>query len=112
MPQTAAIELNEVLEHVRHWSPTQRITLARCVLESLEGALSPAEGPQEQVAPPREIAGNEVIREMQARYPTLFHDSDTSWVRSWLGRAAGDQPPPTDEEVQQWIDEYRMEKYG
>ena len=29
-----------------------------------------------------------------------------------LGLLATDQPPPTDEEVQQWLDEHRMEKYG
>lgn len=29
-----------------------------------------------------------------------------------LGLLATDNPPPTDEEVVQWLDEYRMEKYG
>jgi hypothetical protein len=33
-----------------------------------------------------------------------------------LGRALGllatDQPAPTDEEIEQWLDERRMEKYG
>jgi hypothetical protein len=29
-----------------------------------------------------------------------------------LGIASTDQPPPTDEEVEQWLDEHRMEKYG
>jgi hypothetical protein len=28
-----------------------------------------------------------------------------------LGRVEG-TPPPTDEQVRQWIDEYRMSKYG
>jgi hypothetical protein len=28
------------------------------------------------------------------------------------GLLATDQPPPTDEQVQQWLDEHRMEKYG
>jgi hypothetical protein len=29
-----------------------------------------------------------------------------------LGLLATDQPPPTDEEIEQWLDEHRMEKYG
>jgi hypothetical protein len=28
------------------------------------------------------------------------------------GLLATDQPPPTDEQIQQWLDERRMEKYG
>lgn len=29
-----------------------------------------------------------------------------------LGLLATNQPAPTDEEVKQWLDEHRMEKYG
>ena len=29
-----------------------------------------------------------------------------------IGIARGDGPPPTDEQVKQWIDEHRMRKYG
>lgn len=36
--------------------------------------------------------------------------------RNTLAQARGllrtDQPPPTDEQVEQWIEEYRMHKYG
>ena len=28
------------------------------------------------------------------------------------GLLATDQPPPTDEQIEQWLDERRMEKYG
>jgi hypothetical protein len=28
------------------------------------------------------------------------------------GLLATDQPPPTDEQIEQWLDEHRMEKYG
>lgn len=48
----------------------------------------------------------ELAREVEAVSPK----------RSTLAEATGlfktDQPPPTDEEVDQWIDERRMEKYG
>ena len=29
-----------------------------------------------------------------------------------VGVARGDGPPPTDEQVKQWIDEHRVTKYG
>jgi hypothetical protein len=29
-----------------------------------------------------------------------------------LGLLATDQPPPTDEEIKQWLVEHRLEKYG
>jgi hypothetical protein len=29
-----------------------------------------------------------------------------------LGLLATDQPAPTDEEIEQWLDEHRVEKYG
>lgn len=29
-----------------------------------------------------------------------------------LGLLATDMPAPTDEEIEQWLDEHRMEKYG
>lgn len=32
--------------------------------------------------------------------------------RSLVGLLANGQTPPTDEEVAQWLDEHRMEKYG
>lgn len=34
-----------------------------------------------------------------------------SW-RQMAGLAANGQPSPSDDEVAQWLDEYRMEKYG
>lgn len=34
-----------------------------------------------------------------------------SW-RDMVGLAANGQEPPTDEQVAQWLDEHRMEKYG
>ncbi len=33
-------------------------------------------------------------------------------LKDALGLLATDQPPPSDEEVQMWLDEHRMEKYG
>lgn len=33
-------------------------------------------------------------------------------LKEALGIAATDRPPPTDEEVKQWLEEERMKKYG
>jgi hypothetical protein len=33
-------------------------------------------------------------------------------VSELIGIGAGKAPPPDDEQVKQWIDDYRMEKYG
>ena len=43
-------------------------------------------------------------------------DSSTPRSQNTLSRARGllksDRPPPSDEEVTQWLDEARLEKYG
>ena len=38
-----------------------------------------------------------------ARHPTLYQA---------LGLAATDRPPPNDEDVERWLEEERMKKYG
>lgn len=61
--------------------------------------------PSEQLALAREIwthLGAPVVEE-----PTLPPSS-----RDLAGLISNGQTPPTDEEVAQWLDEHRMEKYG
>ena len=58
----------------------------------------------------------------QQTYSALLQEGTTSFssaddpkhnsVKLLLGRMKTDQPPPADEEVAQWLDEHRMEKYG
>jgi hypothetical protein len=82
MTTAEATELSDVLNRVKTWPATQRITLARRILETLEAA-------------PRATRG------LSARS-----------VQELIGIGAGDSPPPDDETVRRWIDEHRMEKYG
>jgi hypothetical protein len=76
-------ELVEVLARVKAWDPATRIILARQILETLEQT-SPYRGSAPRGRPVREL----------------------------IGIGAGDGPPPDDEQVERWIAEYRMEKYG
>ena len=38
--------------------------------------------------------------------------SEKPTIDDLVGMARGTRPPPSDEEVEQWIHEYRMRKYG
>ncbi len=73
----------EVVERVQSWPVPMRIALARRILQTLE---SPSTAPAQL---PRGPSAAEVA----ARFTT-------------------DKPAPDDTAVKQWIDEYRMEKYG
>jgi hypothetical protein len=88
MSTSEATELTHVMNRVRTWPTTLRITLARKILESLDNAVTEAPA----VAPRPKTRG--------------FSAAE---VRSLLRT---DRPPPDDETVKQWIDEHRMEKYG
>jgi len=86
MSTAEATELTDVLNRVKTWPTTLRITLARKILESLDKAEAPA-------APPPPKTRGLSAAEVQGLLKT-------------------DRPPPDDETVKQWIDEHRMEKYG
>ncbi len=88
MSTAEATELTDVLNRVKTWPTTLRITLAREILESLDKA--EAEGPPHR--PPR-------------RHADYRRRKSAAWFKT-------DRPPPDDETVKRWIDEHRMEKYG
>lgn len=76
-------EFAEVLQRLEQWPPTDRWTLTQRLLDGLG---------REQTAsrqPPRTIPLDQ--------------------IRGML-KTAG--PPPTDEQVKQWIEEERLKKYG
>ncbi len=58
-----------------------------------------------------QIALAEEILEL-AQEPTVEEPLEPPDSRSLAGLIANGQTPPTDEEVAQWLDEHRMEKYG
>ena len=78
-------EVVNVLERVKTWSPPQRITLARRILETLE---TPAGVPP--IEPPTR-----------------------GWpVETALGLLKTDREPPDDEECRRIVEEERWKKYG
>jgi hypothetical protein len=84
-PMTASDvqELGRVWEQVKNWAPQLQITLARKILDRVD---------QAGLTEPRPKRGSPVAK--------------------LIGLGAGSGEPPSDEQVRQWIDEHRMEKYG
>ena len=76
-------QMSKVLQFVIGWSPADRITLARRILETLETTtLATAQGGRARP-----------IEEIREQFQT-------------------DNPIPDDATVRRWISEERMEKYG
>ena len=75
---------NSVLDIIHKWPASQRYLLVQDVLKTL--------GPQDELAEP----------------PRGSHDI----LSLALGLLATGQPAPTDEEIAQWLEEHRLEKYG
>ena len=86
MSNAEATDLTDVLDRVKTWPTTLRITLAHKILESLDNAEAPAASPHPNT---RGFSAAEV-----------------------QGLLKTDRPAPDDETVKRWIDEHRMEKYG
>jgi hypothetical protein len=82
MSVAEADEIGEILDRIKGFSVTSRIRLARQILETVDE--KPAIKP-----PPR-------------RRP----------LSDLVGLLKTDSPPPTDEEVEQIIEDERMRKYG
>lgn len=76
----------EVLKTVQDWPFSQRIALVQDILR----ALAPELAVLEAVAP-------------RPRRETL---------QEALGLLSTDQPPPSDEDIQTWLNEYWLEKYN
>ena len=83
MNATESAEITEIVKRVQSWAAPLRITLARQILETLESR------PAGAFQVPRGPAAAEVA--------ALFKT---------------DKLAPDDATVKQWIDDYRMEKYG
>ncbi len=83
---------DEVVQTVRQWPRGAQANLAQVIIHELS---QEARGEQLDTTHPK--------IEPRDRGAIL------EWIRT---RPDTGLPPPTDEEVAQWIDEYRMEKYG
>jgi len=82
MSATEAEELVRIWAQVRSWPVHLQVALARRILDAVD-----AECPA---------------------VPVTRGDP----VSALIGLGAGPGNPPSDEQVKQWIDEHRMEKYG
>jgi hypothetical protein len=78
-------EIADVLNRVKSWPAVTRITLARQILESVEKAAGAEPAP--------ELPRGPSAADVMAMFKT-------------------DKPAPDDATVRQWIDDYRLEKYG
>ena len=76
-------EFSEVLERLEQWPPTDRWTLTRRLLDGLGEEQTPLR------QPPRKIPLDQI-----------------------RGMLKTDAPPPTDVEVESWLEEERLRKYG
>ena len=90
MNTAESTEVIDVLERVKTWSPPQRITLARRILETLE---TPAGGA---------ASGGPPINAPTRGWP----------VENALGLLRTDREPPDDAECRRIVEEERWKKYG
>lgn len=74
-----------ILKTIKHWPSSERLSLIRDILDTLTPELE-----------------NSEVSAASTKHPTL---SDA------LGFLTT-QTPPSDEEIQEWLDKHRLEKYG
>lgn len=80
------LDRERILEAIRDWPVDEQTLLAREILERVREASVAVPIKEPPLAPPNS--------------------------KGLAGLLATDQPPPTDEEVERWLDEHRMERYS
>ncbi len=93
-----ALDREAILETIRRWPPDEQIALLQEILGFLRRDIVSAGDGRTTAAPAPEAVWEP---------PLAPPDS-----KGLVGLLATDRPPPTDAEVEQWLDEHRMEKYG
>jgi hypothetical protein len=89
MDDSQVVNHENILEIVRRWSPGRRFALAQDILATL-------------------------ATELEKSTPsTSTSEERPSTLQKALGLlSTGDSPAPSDDDIQRWLDEYRLEKYG
>lgn len=82
------LDHDTILQVIQQWPRAEQIELARAILRAAEQARQGGE----------------------SAAPEATQQQD-SWMRL-IGLLATDQPPPTDEDIERWREERRIEKYG
>ena len=124
MSTAKATELTDVLNRVKTWPTTLRITLARKILESLDTAEEPAEAPP---AKTRGFSAAEVQDLLKTNRPSpddetvqVLESIETHPVgqpprkgslKGLLGILKTDAPTPTDEECRAILEEELIKKH-
>lgn len=76
------LDRETILQTIQSWSQDEQLALARAIIERADAAQEGADAPRRSI-----------------------------WDELY-GAASNGKEPPTDEEVAQWLDEHKMEKYG
>jgi len=99
--------IDTVLNVVLSWPRERQLSLARRVLDHLDESLVRTVVTSGTVQP---IITVEQIRQMLAAPDAGLNVAPS--LEELEGILATDEPPPTDEQVQDWLEEERMRKYG
>jgi hypothetical protein len=86
MGDIQTITYENILRVIHNWPLSERLNLVQDILKTLAPELK-----------------NSKLSVSHTRRNTL---------KEALGLLATHQPPPSDEEIQDWLDEHRREKYG
>lgn len=82
----ASLDRDTLLQVVQTWPIDEQLLFAQIIIER-------------------------VRRERLASEPGVDASERSTWDALY-GIASGEKEPPTDEQVAQWLDEHKMEKYG
>jgi hypothetical protein len=93
-----ALDRESILEAVRNWTAAEQIALVQQVLDDLRSNIVAG-----TVTSSASDTSKGAVKESPRQRGSL---------RNLVGLLATDQPPPTDEEVERWLEEHRMDKYG
>jgi hypothetical protein len=119
-----ATDLTDVLDRVKTWPTTLRITLARKILESLDKAEAPAPSPPSQtrgfsaaddqglLKTNQTLPDDETVKPLETveTYPVGQPPRKGS-LKGLLGILKTDAPPPTDEESRAILEEELIKKH-
>ena len=108
MTTVEMIQLDSVLDVVLTWPRERQLSLARRVLDHLDQP--PMADPPKKSATRAAVSREDVLQMLAA--PDDLSDDDALSLEELEGSLATDVPPPTDEEVERWLEERRMRKYG
>lgn len=85
---TSSLDPDTILRTIAAWPIEEQVRLARTILQRATAHIPASTERHQDQAPQR-----------------------STW-EALYGIASNGQEPPTDEQVAQWLDEHRMEKYG